>query len=258
MVDWPGPTAPNLWHMADGTSLLVSAYPDLFGVLGYRYGGSGASFNLPDVRDRMAVGASTRALGTTGGVATVNLTAAQNGVHTHGNSYNTTTNDVIHGHSGTTDTTGGVHAHTGTTDTTGGQHQHGGTTGGVTAHHSHTFAFVAPITAVGGTTSYATGGGTTTTSIESGDHGHGFSTDVQGAHGHPYTDTPAGAHGHPFTSATTSIAHAHAVTGATDTGGSTSAAHENMPPWMALAKIIKILPSTAASLTALTIIERTR
>lgn len=228
MMDWPGANAPNLWHFADGSSLLVAAYPDLFAVLGYRYGGSGANFNLPNTIDRMSVTVGQRSLGSVGGQQTVALTEANLAPHTHT-------------FGGTTDTTGGQHQHSGTTDTTGGQHQHSGTTGNDSPDHAHQYYTLGGVVAAAGSGAYANNSSSTTAGATV-RHAHGFTTDVQGAHGHPFNTTAAGAHGHPFN-------------GTTGSDGS-GTAHENMPPWVALNKIIKVLPSTAASLTALTIIER--
>jgi len=38
------------WMLCDGRSLKAAAYPELFAVLGYLYGGSADSFNIPDYR----------------------------------------------------------------------------------------------------------------------------------------------------------------------------------------------------------------
>ena len=51
-----GPTAPTGFLVCDGSSVLKSAYPALWAVIGYYYGGSGANFNLPDLRGRVPVG----------------------------------------------------------------------------------------------------------------------------------------------------------------------------------------------------------
>lgn len=45
-----GEVAPSGWLVADGSSLLVASYQDLFDNIGYRYGGSGTTFRLPDLR----------------------------------------------------------------------------------------------------------------------------------------------------------------------------------------------------------------
>jgi rhizosphere induced protein len=46
------------WMVCDGRSLNASMYPELFAVLGYLYGGSGNSFNLPDLRGMFLRGVS--------------------------------------------------------------------------------------------------------------------------------------------------------------------------------------------------------
>ncbi len=42
--------APTGWLAADGTSVSTATYATLFAAIGYTYGGSGGSFNLPDLR----------------------------------------------------------------------------------------------------------------------------------------------------------------------------------------------------------------
>ena len=42
--------------LCDGASYSVSAYPALFAAIGYSFGGSGASFNVPDFRGRFLRG----------------------------------------------------------------------------------------------------------------------------------------------------------------------------------------------------------
>lgn len=56
-----GASAPTGWLLCDGTSYSTSVYPELFSVLGYTYGGSGANFNVPDLRGRVPMGAGTGA-----------------------------------------------------------------------------------------------------------------------------------------------------------------------------------------------------
>ena len=43
-------SAPTGWLKANGASLSTTTYAALFSVIGYTFGGSGASFNLPDLR----------------------------------------------------------------------------------------------------------------------------------------------------------------------------------------------------------------
>lgn len=44
------PTAGSNFMLVNGDSLLVKDYPELFALIGYKYGGSGSTFNLPDKR----------------------------------------------------------------------------------------------------------------------------------------------------------------------------------------------------------------
>lgn len=102
---YAGASAPTGWLLCDGTSYSTSVYPELYSVLGYTYGGSGANFNVPDLRGRVPMGAGTgtglnasgtgapsgtaqtaRTLGQWGGEETHLLTGAESGVaaHNHG------------------------------------------------------------------------------------------------------------------------------------------------------------------------------
>lgn len=70
LVPFAGAVAPSGWLICDGSAIGRQAYPDLFVVIGTTWGpGDGAStFNLPDMRGRVPVGANgTFPLGTTGG-----------------------------------------------------------------------------------------------------------------------------------------------------------------------------------------------
>lgn len=103
-------TAPAGWLICDGAAVSRTTYANLFGVIGTTYGaGNGSTtFNLPDLRGRVAVGkngGSFGTLGATGGSETVTLTEAQMPSHTHTEAAHT------HTFSGTTNTTG-AHTHT--------------------------------------------------------------------------------------------------------------------------------------------------
>lgn len=54
-----GAQAPPGFLLCDGASYATTAYPDLFAVIQYQYGGSGASFNVPDLRGRTVIGAGS-------------------------------------------------------------------------------------------------------------------------------------------------------------------------------------------------------
>lgn len=99
---YAGASAPTGWLLCDGTSYSTSVYPELYSVLGYTYGGSGANFNVPDLRGRVPMGAGTgtglnasgtgapsgtaqtaRTRGQWGGEETHALTGGETPAHTH-------------------------------------------------------------------------------------------------------------------------------------------------------------------------------
>lgn len=193
-------TAPSGWHLCDGTAHGSTALQGLIG-----------SPNAPDLRDRFIAGAgSTYAIGATGGVATVTLTAAQSGLPGHSHTVTLTADASTHTHSvnpPATDTNTATPAIT----VKGGA---GNATG------EETGAEIA-----GGGVVYVTDG--------SGDGAGGAAvTATQAAHDHT-VDIPS------FTSGSASTGHNHAVS--VSTAGPTTAAeaHENRPPYYALTYIIK-------------------
>ena len=92
-------TIPKGWLLCNGTGYAIATYPALYAVIGTTYGSSGG-FQVPNFTDRIPVGAGGtatgalgselglgRAVGSTGGVATVTLTAAQSGMPGHRHTY---------------------------------------------------------------------------------------------------------------------------------------------------------------------------
>jgi microcystin-dependent protein len=108
IIPWSTGTAPSGFLECNGASISTSTYAALFAVIGYTYGGSGASFTLPDLRDKTVVSRSNnKALASTMGANTVTPTA-----NVGGNSSSTalTTPEIaahIHGTTGASAGQGG-------------------------------------------------------------------------------------------------------------------------------------------------------
>ena len=94
----PASAVPAGKILCDGRSVLVADYPYLFAVIGYAHGGSGASFNVPNLVDRFPVGAGTKALGTSGGAATKAIGVANLPAHSHGAGTLSTSSSGNHDH----------------------------------------------------------------------------------------------------------------------------------------------------------------
>ena len=81
IIPWSSGTIPSGFLECNGQSVSTSTYATLFAVIAYTYGGSGASFLVPDLRDNITLSKSnTKALASTGGTNTVtptgNITSA--------------------------------------------------------------------------------------------------------------------------------------------------------------------------------------
>jgi microcystin-dependent protein len=91
MTPYAGAAAPSGWLMCDGSAVSRTTYASLFGVLSTTYGaGDGSTtFNLPDLRSRLPIGAgqgtglTNRPLATTGGEEAHVLTVAEMPAHAH-------------------------------------------------------------------------------------------------------------------------------------------------------------------------------
>ena len=93
-----GATAPTGWLLCDGTSYASASYTSLFSVVGYTFGGSGANFNVPNLKGKVVVGidasqASFDVRGEIGGAMThqhASSNTGSSGSHSH------TTDDHTH------------------------------------------------------------------------------------------------------------------------------------------------------------------
>jgi microcystin-dependent protein len=143
---YAGATVPAGYLFCQGQSLSTTTYGNLFNAIGYAYGGSGSSFTLPNLQNRVPVGKGPDAefdtLGETGGAKTHTLTTAEmpshshtgttstNGEHVHGiaSGYNVQNggNDGAANGSfiGRTTAAAGNHSHSFTTAATGGGGAH--------------------------------------------------------------------------------------------------------------------------------------
>ena len=77
VVPWGSASIPSGFLLCNGQSVSTTTYAALFAVIAYTYGGSGANFNVPDLRDRTICGVSSgnsKALAQTVGANTVTPT----------------------------------------------------------------------------------------------------------------------------------------------------------------------------------------
>lgn len=150
ILEYAGAAAPTGWLLCDGAAVSRATYAALFAIIGTTHGtGDGSTtFNLPDRRDRVAVGASgTKARGSTGGSADA-ITVSHSHSHSHGASSGTESAD--HSHSGQTGGRSADHVHALGISDAGGLGGGGSlvrkggvpgeNSGGATADHSHAFS----------------------------------------------------------------------------------------------------------------------
>ena len=84
-------SAPAGYLLCNGASVSKTTYPELFSAIGYRHGGSGNNFNLPNLQGKMLLGVnSSHALGSTGGAETKTLQKTNLPSHKHSVSSNIT------------------------------------------------------------------------------------------------------------------------------------------------------------------------
>jgi microcystin-dependent protein len=106
VLDFAGSTAPTGFVLCNGASYATTgAMAALFAVVGYTYGGSGANFNVPDLRGRTSFGAgqgtglTNRTLAASGGEESHTQAIAELPAHSHTASQGTHTHsDAGHLH----------------------------------------------------------------------------------------------------------------------------------------------------------------
>ena len=269
-----GATAPTGWLLCDGTSYATTSYATLFAVVGYTFGGSGASFNVPNLKGRVVFGidgAQTQfdTRGETGGAMTHQHAASNSGDSTpttSGASAGNTTNGASAGNStngaSAGNTTGGASAG----NNTGYQAYNVGdnTTSNNSANHTHSVNPGETATTNDGSHNHTTTNAanninagvyaTVMDNVSAGSHSHNVNiaaldsgtqsanhTHTIDSHYHSTAD-----HSHDTTDHThTTADHTHTTTDHTHTAlhshtTPASSSLSNLQPYMALNYIIKV------------------
>lgn len=278
LMPYAGSTSPEGWLLCDGSAINRTTYANLFALIGTTYGsGNGTTtFNVPDMRSRMPIGAgagtglTSRALAATGGAESVVIASGNLPTHTHSIAHDHASvasggHSVDHSHSVDPPNTGSTgvsanHTHDADPPSTGSGgtsvgHTHGINAEGLHEHRLYFFVDAASGTAKGRVSASATTltaygiteyqgahnhGGTNSNSV---DHSH--NTDVGNfATGNQNTDHSHSTNIAAFDSAGASVGHTHAVdlpnfTGDSSDGGFANTALAIMNPFLSVNYIIK-------------------
>lgn len=127
---WPSDTLPIAYKLCDGSSLDKTEYAELYAILGTTYGGSGNTFNLPNLKGRFVAGKDPSVtdyaeLANTGGANKVALGVSEMPKHNHNSATSTSDKEVSTSNEG-------KHSHNVNWGTYGdsGEGYYGGRTGG--------------------------------------------------------------------------------------------------------------------------------
>jgi microcystin-dependent protein len=250
-----GTTAPTGWLLCDGVSYSTTTYANLHSVVGYQFGGSGASFNVPNLKGRVVVGIDASQTefdvrGESGGTMTHEHTIAQSNAISSSNHDGHTHSVNSHSHTNTAaNNGGGAHNHGVTVENNNaGSHGHGDNIATANAgSHSHTTGVSSA------NDNAATGSGTRAISnhqhitSNTGSHSHTVNGSVSAGGTHAHSNTAStnggGDHNHGIT-VTNNVANTNANTGGSHSHTTTVPQHStnilsNLQPYMALNYIIK-------------------
>ena len=233
ILPYGGAASPTGWLLCEGQEVLRSDYPELFSVIGTSFGaGDGATtFNLPDMRDRAAMGATTgHVLGAVEEDSMKSHTHTM--THTHSFTPAGTVSAHAHGlnnHTHSFTPAGTVSAHTHGLN----NHTHSFTPAGTVSAHKHALSNTDSATNAADHTiftgSAVTSGGASTNTVTIIDPGHshtGHFGTSEGNRGSDYSNLPVGyttTTGTAKTGITATHAHTHSVTAAGTVTGNTRA-----------------------------------
>jgi microcystin-dependent protein len=243
ILPFGGDTPPLGFLLCTGAQVSKATYALLYAVLGNRYGETGTTFGLPDLRRRVAVGSGTGyALGATEGLAE----ADRGPFHHH--HFSDAISDHSHG-------SAGDHSHSFSGGLSGSSGGAGGHSHGPVGDHQHpsagahahdlpsgwSYAGTSGATAAlgtGGTSRYIIGGIETFTTTQ-GSHQHG------GAGGHDHGSV--GDHSHSISGSVSGStgsggSHSHPAAGAATVDGDTSGGGgQDVPAYVVLHYLIRAL-----------------
>jgi len=212
---------PSGWLLCDGSAVSRTTYADLFAAVATTYGvGDGSTtFNVPDMRGRVAVGLNPPS----GQAAGISYLRAGNLNDSAGTEYHTLVTNEMPNHTHLVSVNAiADHTHPGNTNTTG-NHTHTGTTG-ASGSHNHGISWSRSEGGHGDNEVLSWNGSANGVTGPGGDHTHSFTgMSTNGNHSHSFTTNAAGGHTHIVTEFSV--------------GGNLR--HENTQPFLTLNYIIK-------------------